>query len=494
MGQNLSMGRSWVVAAGLFMVGCGIGAGSHETFALSPCSRDLGGVELAGFEVHVVATRSGEHRYPCQPTFGFREACTSARITSVLAVEGAPEAYAYDPGWTGQHVLTIAENEATSEERVEARAREKLEELRLASCSDATHAAWRVEWDADARDLPPWTLLTVVSGAIVGHVEPQPEGATCAEALRAAQSFDARIAADLASGALRAFDFVAHRESAFHLAIDLSLDHELGRDPNRVPTPQPAQDLLDALGPALARDAVLRQHLVERLLSTTRFPAGPREGFALPDWTRRLVRALPSSAEKLALFEGLAERCAAQGPVGECPADRWSALFEASFTLSDANRCTRAYGVARHLLSAPPAEVEARGLSAFHALAGCEDASTLAFEVLGARGRFPTRDEDFVYPLCLSAIDMGSALERCVSLPTYALLVSPPRCDEPMLALARAASQDTTRPWQQASVAALHRCGQDPEARALLRHFATLPTWQAESLTDSLTRTLRERP
>jgi hypothetical protein len=490
------MKRACAAMGWLLLAGCGVGTGSHDSFPLSTDSRDLGPVDLAGFDLHVVATRTGNHRYPCQPTWGRGQACTSARITSVLTLEGGPQPYAYDPGWVHQQIVTIADNEATSEERVEQRARERLAGLRLATCSDGSqqHAAYRVEWEADPRDLPGWTLVSVVSGAIVGHVEALPEGTDCAGALRAAAAFGPRIASDLAAGTPGAFAFVARRETAYRHAIDLSLEHPVDIDRARVRLPAPDDDLLAGLSGAFARGPALREHLVARLLSTTTFPPGTRGGRALPVWVQRLVRAMPTSPEKLALFEGLALRCGSDDLAAACPEERWAALFEASFALDDGERCARALPIARGLLAADPSEVEVRGLSAFHALTGCDGAADLAFDVLAARGHFATRDETFVYPLCLSALELGTGLERCLSLPAYALLVSPPRCDAAMLESAHAASEDPTRPWHLAALAALHRCGRDDDARALVERLRTLPTWQEALLPDYLPRTLRVTP
>lgn len=473
-----------ILLATLSLSGCGLVAGSHQNLTLPTATRELGGFELEGVRTHVTAIKSGEHRYPCGPTWGPATSCTDARIIATLHVEGGPEPYAYDPGWIADDRITIAEREEGREGAIDARANERLASLRLRSCVDLTrrHAAYRIEHDDGYDDSRLWTTVSVAHGVLVGHTEMMRAPLPCEEALRLATEFDARMAHDFARGDVGAFRFAATRGVALAEAIDLSLDHPFQLDPAQTSLNQIDDRFLATLTEALARDPALRAHLARRLTAPdAQIPPGIHVGRTLVRWAESLVAALPA-ADRAPLFESLAALCTEAPGLGRCPAWRWAAALEASATLPGAQRCARVDAITHRLLDSDPADVEARGIAAFHALSGCPQAMPLLTRVLAARGQFATADDSYLFPMCLDAVGTGQMLDRCRSLPTYALLVTDVRCDAGLRARATEAESDASRPWQMAAIAIDRRCGDEAAARELVGRLHALPHWQGDMM------------
>jgi len=454
--------------------------------------RDLGTFSVGDHRFRILAHRESAQRNPCEPTWGRSRACTDSVITTRLVVESGREAmreetpFAYDPGWTGGDRWVVAERDTGSFRRIAARTDALLRELHIVSCTDATHAAFRVESESEG-GVRLFTTFAILDGSILGFTAMLDEAATCADALRAGAPFDARYADDRARGERRVFD-AAVSDGSLAVAIDFAFAHPFTVDVLRERTPTIDTRFFERLAASLPGDAALREHLRARLAEPgARVAEGARAGRSLPDFVRRLVSTLPTDT-RLQLAHDLLPLCAGQAP--DCPPFRRAALFEAALAMPVEARC--AVG------DAAPIRVDASmdedlAIAFAEVLSGCEDSIGFAAAVLARPGAFVARDATFIHPRCIDAIENGISPTRCASIPTFAVLVATAGCSEDLLRAARTAAESGLRPWQIGALAVFRRCGRSDELAALVGRLRPTPAYQEDGIRQQFEHTFPER-
>lgn len=448
------------LAAALAVVGCV--RDDRIVPSESVAEREIGSFTVGRALVRVHATKRTVHRDPCEQSFIGHRDCNDATIVTHVDAEldgRRLEVAAYDSGADGSDRIVVADRDTRSFARVDREARETLEALRVVSCQDDSHAAFRVETPHN----PGWfELVSFRYGALVGVSVPDPEEQRCEVVLRAARAADERLEREHREGTRQSFDFDTRRGSIAR-AFEFSLRHPIAVDAFRESTPLVDDAFLERLASEASADPAFTGRVVDRLgAPDASFEPGPRGSRDLTAWLRAIVGRLPVDARR-SLGERLAAACGAEARCADPQRGMW---LEAVRGDPSEVRCPVAAAAARAVVREAGASLEARLIDVAHSFADCEGSAGFAATILAAASSFPARDEDFVFPPCLDLIATGVVPGRCASLPSLAVVLARGDCRELVRAAAPAASSGR-RPFEVGALAVYRRCGLADDERTL---------------------------